>query len=384
MRALARRGLPACLLVLASACGGSQQVEAEIEVIEVSGYLDDARLEYVRESVTRAAAAGRELVILQVDSAAVIGSDDGLRKTTELVADPPLPLVAWLGPAPAVATGRVEEILAAAPELAIAPGSTTSVLGDRESPSLRQLVQDLDGEEIGGFPALRTVTADLPDDQKGVTTRPVTFTQPGLWLRFTHAGATPETAFFFLAMGLTLVAFEYFALGPGVAAGVAAVSLFLGSYGISILPTNPGAVGAVVVAVLVLTASYQRGGWLVLTGLAMALLLWAGLFFSSDPAVDVSGLGVVFTLLSVLFFFVLAMPTVGRARFSTQTIGREGLVGRRGHALKGFGPDGVVEIDGARWPATAHRAAGISEGDEILVVAVAGREVEVEKVPREI
>jgi membrane-bound serine protease (ClpP class) len=80
----------------------------------------------------------------------------------------------------------------------------------------------------------------------------------------------------------------------------------------------------------------------------------------------------------VLFFFVLALPTVQRARFSTRTIGREGLIGETGVALEGFDPDGTVEINGARWRATAHREAGLVAGTAIRVAGVDGMFLEIE------
>lgn len=364
-----------------TACSSDPGTSASIEVVRVSGYLDNARLDYIRNSINNAVARGRELVILQIDSPAVIGDEQSLRETVALVADPPLPVVAWLGPAPATAAGGVEQIVEVAPVVAIAPGTQSEIRPDRESPSLRQLVQDLDGQAIGVFPPVRTITDDLPDEQEGVTTVAVTFTQPGLWHRFTHLGAAPASAFFFLVMGLTLAAFEYFALGPGMAAAIAALSLFLGSYGISILPINPWALAVVAVSMWLFATSYQRGGVAAMNLAAAGLLTWSGFNFSSDPAVRPDAIGVIFAILAVLFFFLLAVPAVGRARFSTHTIGREGLIGQTGHAAVDFGPDGVVLINGASWPATAHRESGIREGDQVVVTAVAGREVEVEKSP---
>jgi membrane-bound ClpP family serine protease len=82
--------------------------------------------------------------------------------------------------------------------------------------------------------------------------------------------------------------------------------------------------------------------------------------------------------LAALFFFLLAMPTVQRARLSTQTIGRDSLVGHTGKALVDFGPEGLVEVDGARWRATAHREAGIRERDEVVVTGVDGLYLEVD------
>ena len=71
------------------------------------------------------------------------------------------------------------------------------------------------------------------------------------------------------------------------------------------------------------------------------------------------------------------MPTVQRARLSSETVGRENLIGHSGVALVGFDPDGTVEVNGARWRATAHREAGITEGDAVEVTGVDGLFLEV-------
>ncbi|HEU5112410.1 MAG TPA: NfeD family protein, partial [Acidimicrobiia bacterium] len=64
--------------------------------------------------------------------------------------------------------------------------------------------------------------------------------------------------------------------------------------------------------------------------------------------------------------------------FSTRTIGRDGLIGERGVAIDAFDPDGIVEVKGARWRATAHREAGLVAGSEVLVAGVDGMFLEVE------
>jgi membrane-bound serine protease (ClpP class) len=72
------------------------------------------------------------------------------------------------------------------------------------------------------------------------------------------------------------------------------------------------------------------------------------------------------------------MPTVQRARLSTETIGRDYLVGETGTALVDFDPDGLVEVRGARWRGTAHREAGIATGDPVQVTGVDGLYLEVD------
>ena len=54
-----------------------------------------------------------------------------------------------------------------------------------------------------------------------------------------------------------------------------------------------------------------------------------------------------------------AMTAMIRARFSTPTVGREGMIGEDGTAEVAVDPDGVVLIRGARWRARTNRATPI-------------------------
>jgi membrane-bound ClpP family serine protease len=70
---------------------------------------------------------------------------------------------------------------------------------------------------------------------------------------------------------------------------------------------------------------------------------------------------------------------VSRARFSTATIGREHLVGAAGVVVGAFDPEGVVEVDGARWRAATRRNVEIRPGEAVTVVGVSGFVLDVEK-----
>ena len=410
------RRLPILLLLLIGTGFAASPVVAadgQVEVIEVGGLIDDATLRYLVTAIENAASDGNEIAIVQLNSPGAIGSFENLERAAGVLADPPLPVVVWLGPAPAVAGGGAAQLLASGVEVAAAPGTSIEnwspaisgtdtnlfplpgglelpytveagdpELVDRVAPTIRQLVQDLDGETfvVGGQERLVSTITEA-EAGEGVTNIPVTFTQPGLLHRFLHLGARPEAAFFFLVMGLTVAAFEFYAVGPGLAAVAAALSLFLASYGLSVLPVNWWAVAGALTAMWLLTVSYQKGGILGLNVLGAGLLTWAGFSFSAgEPQVRTGAAGVVLSVVAVLFFYLLAIPTMGRARFSTQTIGREGLVGKTGSAITDFDPEGVAEVEGARWPATAHREAGIRAGAEIVVMAIRGRRLEVDLV----
>lgn len=379
----------------------AQQDGGGIDVIDVSGPLDASALEFISSSIDNAADIGQELAVIQVNSEAVLDgpSYDTLAYT---LLNPPLPVAMWVGPAPAVASGGVAPLVYSVGQASISPGSEIGqfnpvVLGEDRveiiSPSeplpaeesgleqqatIRQYLQALDGR------VFETATGDvevstIEEYEDGVTVKQVTFRKPGIATRFFRLAVTPEAAFFFLVIGLSIVTFEFYALGPGVAAGVAAISLLLGGWGLINLPTRGWALAVVLAGWVLLTAAYQKGGVFFMTVVGTVLLQVGGMFLvDGSGLIDPRWYLIAPSVLGVLFFFLIAMPTVQRARLSTQTIGRESLVGLEGLATTDFGPEGKVQVNNAAWMASAHREAGIKAGDVIVVSGVDGLYLEVE------
>ncbi|MGB7859118.1 MAG: NfeD family protein [Acidimicrobiia bacterium] len=383
------------LVAIAQDSGGG------IDVVDVSGPLDASALDFMSDSIENAANIGQELVIIQINSKAVL--DEGaLARLALLVSEPPVPLALWVGPAPAQAYGGLVQLVRDAGQAAIAPGSQIgharpAVLGDGSErlvdidvfdaaesglelqPTLRQYLQDLDGRTFSTAEG-PVVVSTIQSIEGGVTVKPVTFRKPGIATRFWRLAVTPEAAFFFLAVGLSVATFEFFALGPGVAAGVAAISLLLAGWGVVNLPVRWWALSLGIGGWGLLTAAYQKGGVIVMTFAGALVLQLAGMFYvDGGGQIDPRWWLVLPSVLAVLFFFLIAMPTVQRARLSTQTIGRESLIGHPGIAITPFAPNGSVEVDGARWRATAHREAGIDQGSKIVVTGVDGLYLEVER-----
>jgi membrane-bound ClpP family serine protease len=166
-----------------------------------------------------------------------------------------------------------------------------------------------------------------------------------------------------------------------LAAGVALAALLLTGYGMAVLPTNWWAVAAVIAGIFFSASDVQRDdlGWRSLVG--AGLLLYGGLrFVEADPQLGVRWWPIVIVVAGAGLFFGFAMTTVARARFSTVTIGRDHLVGRVGVAETGLGPEGVVVVGEARWPARASRSARVGSGDRVRVVGVDGIMLNVEPV----
>jgi len=393
-----RVGLIVALLAIPAVALAQQGDGAGIDVVDVSGPLDASALDFMANSIEDAAASGQELVVLQINSKAVL-DEEAYYSLLDLADTPPVPVALWIGPAPAAAYGGAGELANVVLHAAIAPGSefgrlepevlgqpvgsdevfTAEESGFELQPTIRQYLQDLDGRAFitnSGEVTVGTIT-EFGD---GVTLKTVTFKKPGFATRFFRLAVTPEAAFFFLVVGLSILAFEFYALGPGVAAGVGAISLILAGWGIVNLPIRWWALALAVAGWGVLTAAYQKGGVRLMTIGGAVLLQVGGMFYvDGGGQIDPRWYLVLPSVLAVLFFFLLAMPTVQRARLSTQTIGRESLVGHVGTALVDFDPDGLVQVDGARWRATAHREADLDGGTEIVVTGVDGLFLEVDR-----
>ncbi len=376
-------------VAMAQADGGSR-----LDVIDISGALDRQAIAFISDTIQEVADQGSQAVIIEISSPGVVADATDFESLRALIASPPVPVAVWVGPAPAVAYGGVLDLLVASQIPAAAPGAhiglaEPTLVADRNddttdlpvaltesiltvsgpveglveelSPAIGQLIQDMDGTVVQLSDGAHSLSTLVPGPNGTVEPVPVVFHKPGFWSRFLRLAITPEAAFLFLVAGLAVAAFEFYAIGPGIAAGMAAISLFLASYGIWALPVRWWAMALTLVAWWALTYAYQRGGAAVLTGAGAALMLVGGLWYvDGAPQLEMNPIVTLVIVAVVVLFYTVAMPTVARSRFSTRTIGRDHLIGSQGVALVDFDPDGEVEVAGARWKASAHRESGIA------------------------
>lgn len=388
------------------------QAAGSVEVVELSGPLDELAVDFVHRSIVEAGRRQAQVLVVQLDSPGAL--TPRVSELVDLLGAPPLPVAVWVGPAPAVAYGGAAQLLAAAPIRAAAPDTVIgylwpTVAGKRTEdprslgdslespqrlitqtvrvdepvpglvdlvvPTLGGLVVGLDGLQVGsGDQAVTLHTAEPREPGEGPRPSvPVRFGEPGLFIRALRVALRPEAAFLFLVSGSVVASFEFYALGPGAAAGLALASLLLAGYGLVSLPLSWWGLPLVLAGILALTADFQRGGlgWARLAGLS--LLTTGGLGLTdAAPQLGPAWWAVGLTALLAGLFYLIAMTSVARARFSTPTVGRRQLVGRRGTAASDFDPVGIVEVSGARWRARSARAAGIRSGDAIEVTGVRG------------
>jgi len=384
----------------------AQQSDAgPVAVADVRGPLDQRALDFLEEVIRDEDA---QLIVLKIDNPGVASGD--ISSVVEAIATSATPVAAWVGPDGAVAFGDVTTILDAVPIVGGAPGARyglavesgfdveATLQGHRfglvgsehvieaaddsgtfvVQPTIGQFIAALDGTavETGSGPVMLETAKEitLGDGSTAVVSSvDVRFLKPTLLTRFLRLGTRPDAAFFFLLAGLAVAAFEFYAAGAGVAAAVAALSLFLAGYGFATLSMNWWAVAAAVVGIGGYTWDFQRHELGIRSIVGTILMLWGGIaFVGGTPQIGTSLWAVLLTVIGVMLFYLFAMTTIVRSRFGTPTIGREHLVGAVGTAESALDPDGVVLIDGAKWRARSHRAAVVLAGEQIEVLSVDG------------
>jgi membrane-bound serine protease (ClpP class) len=405
------------VLGLASAAQGQETGTPPVDVVEVSGLLDDVNADFVRRSIERAETDGAQALVLQMNSKDATVSREVVADLAERIHASRVPVTIWVGPSGARAYGLAGQLLGAAAVTGMAPGSrigdfgiplatsfpldfgsATEELGtdtmgaeearnkgalklgvdDRGTPTLGDFVVVLDGLSYRGA---TLDTAEVVQQGDELRRRLLPDLQPRsykleLLPRLMHTVASPPVTYLLLTIGLSLLVFELFTAGVGVAGLVGAVCVVLGSYGLVVLPTRWWAFALLVGAMVAFAVDVQTGVPRFWTGVGVVAFVTGSLFlFEGLP---LSWITLLAGIVGVLLAFVVGMPSMVRTRFATPTIGREWLIGEVGDAVGAVDPEGVVTVGGAQWRARTNRATPIPTGGRVRVVAIDGVTLEVE------
>ncbi len=359
-----------------------------VHIIEVKGRIDPIVANFVARSLTTARADDAEVVVLQLDSPGALIGRQELDELVFRIAHSPVPVTVWIGPTGARASGGAARLVDVAAYSAMAPRTRLAGLGpeaarergrvDAGVPTIGEFLAELDDKVVGGR---ELDTAEVVTGSDGETqTRAageVRFGKLPLTERLLHATASPSVAYLLLMVGLSLIVFEFFSVGIGVAGVTGAVLLALSAYGLAALPTRPVSLALVALAMFGFAVDVQAGAPRAWTAIGTASLL-AGSWRLFGDGIGIPWLTMLVLVVGVVLLMVSGLPSMVRARFSTPTIGRESMIGAMGEARTAVDPEGTVSLRGGLWRARTNRATPIGEGDAVRVVAIDGLLLEVE------
>ncbi len=402
-------------------------------MVQVDGLLDPPNADRILDSLEEADRQGSPLVVLQIASSGAVDTD--VDRLVEAVAASPVPVAVWIGSAGASARGAAVLLLEAAHVAALAPGTAigpavpvsldhpgaidseqaAAELGDlasargrdpgaaaeladgrleanealqrgavdRIEPTVGELIVSLDGQIVRVDDELvRLSTARVVGEGEDARRTPdpeVRFEGLSLSGEVRHVLTSPSIAYLLFVAGLLLIVFEFFTAGIGLAGGVGALALVGAIVGFASLPVEWWAVALLVLGVLGFSIDVQAGGLGAWTFIGAGALVGGSLtLYGGSSRLDPPWWMLAAVIVGAGAFMLAAMTAVVRARFSTPTIGREGMVGEMGTAEVAVDPDGVVRVRDALWRARTNRATPIAAGDPVRVVSVEGLVLEVE------
>jgi membrane-bound serine protease (ClpP class) len=398
--AAALAALGAGVVALAAPAGAQADCDpgsGPVSVVEVDGLIDPVLVDLVEDQIDRAAETCALALVLQFDSGGVVVSDGDLDRLVAQIEGSDVPAGVWVGPSGSKATDDAVSLLAAAGLTGVAPGSsievTPALLDARELAASDLGATDV-GERVGARRAvdLGLVDNDAPTilefvvqidgfetqvvDGRRQPVTEVTFGGLSLVGQLMHTVASPAVAYLLFVIGLSLLLFELFTAGVGIAGMVGAGSLVLGCYGLAVLPTRPVGVALLLFAMFGYGVDVQTGVPRVWSGIATVSFAVGSLVLFDG--VSISWLTLLVAFVGITLGMVAGMPTMVRSRFSTPTIGRDWMIGELGSARTDIDPDGVITLRDAPWRARTNRATPIRKDEPARVVAIEGLVLEVE------
>ena len=404
-----------------------------IVVVQVNGLIDPSNAALIKKSLRDAAATRASLVVFQLDASGAVDVDTNA--LVRAVRDSPVPVAAWVGPSGGEARGASALLALAASSVDVAagahigpvvpvnfdhPGKVTvaaatatvaalerrsrpgagniapvvshrlsgkTALADKvidgTQPTLFQFIVGLDGQVLhtahGDVMMSTSKSVGVGAHRQVQVNQVVSFRKLDLTQQLAHTLNTPWVAYFLFVAGLSLMLFEFFTAGVGIAGVVGAVAFIGACFGFSHLPVAPWAIGLLVLGIFGLAVDLQAGGlgpWTFIgAGALIAGSIW---LYDGAAALDPAWWILVLVCGATLLFVLSGMTAMVRSRFSTPTIGRDELIGEMGVAEVGVDPDGVVRVRDALWRARTNRATPIAPGEAVRVVAVEGILLEVE------
>lgn len=395
---------------------------APVDVLQVSGFMDDILVAEIRDAIERADDSGAQALILQVNSDGTVVDDRVVEALLEDIATAPVPIGVWVGPTGSRFYGPAAQMLAVADVTGMAPGARVGYFGvplsipsaeidfgiaeetlrngsvglsearaldifrqrvnDEGIPTVTSMLQAMNGYEELGVTLVTTEQVVTDDgNTRFDTVAIVRFSKLSLIDQLFHTVASPPVAYLLLLTGLALLVFEFFTAGVGVAGVVGAVCTFLAFSGLAVLPTRTWAVVVIGLAMLAFSVDVQVGIPRFWTGVGLVLTV-IGTWFLFEPLPGASmrpgWIALIAGVGGIALTFIVGMPNMVRTRFATPTIGREWMIGELGTVIDDVDPDGVVEVGNGRWRARTNRATPVMRGDEIRVAAIDGITLEVE------
>lgn len=400
------------------------------DVVTVSAAITPPVAEYILQSIEEASNAGRDGLIIRLDTPG--GLDLAMRDIAKGILNASLPVMVYVSPAGARAASAGVIITVAAHIAAMSPGTNIGaahpvaigVGGGEMDKTMKAKVENdavayvigiakkrsrneewvekavreslsITAEEALRFKVIDYVAEDmnhllqqadgrkvaLPAGDKILKTKGAVLFEKkmGTRLKILAALSDPNVAYILFLLGLAGLYFEFShpgAMLPGIVGGV---SLILAFFAMQTLPVNYAGVLLILFAVVLFIAEIKvvSHGILSIGGVVSLVLGSLLLFDSPDPALRVSLKVMIPALIVITVFFAGVLSLVMKAQMRKRQSGREGMIGAEGRTVTEVHEGGTVFVQGEYWNAWSDRP--VPAGKRIRITEVAGLRLKVEE-----
>ena len=415
-----------CMLGL-TACSGQTASPGTIDVIQIEGLVDPSTATYLVSKLRQAEDDGVQAAVIEIDTSG--GLDVSTDEIVRQIVESDVPIVSWVAPngARAASTGTfvvyasdlafmadpselgpaypvnlaapvpdsldgeaMDDAVAVLRELATAqgraPDRVEQVAGeptdaaaaadagmiDGTASSLADLLEQVDGADVQVAGGSDVVIESWNEDEDALSTS-LRFQNPTLLQQLLHLVTDPEVAFFLLLVGLFGLIFEVYNPGIGLAGALGALSLLMGFYALSVLPTDWSGVFLIVLGVIFFVVDLQIAGLGMWTAGGLVSLIAGSilLFRGADASLSLDAWAIAGGVALTLLFFISIMTAALRVRLRRPISGEEAIVGALGEAKTDIAPEGTVLSKGTLWRARTMET-GIAAGARVRVMATEG------------
>ncbi|MEX2552937.1 MAG: nodulation protein NfeD [Actinomycetota bacterium] len=397
--------------------------------LTLDGVVDPFSASYIETAIDRANQDGPSAILITIDTPG--GLDTSMRKIIQSILASEVPVICYVSPDGARAASAGTFILMSCPIAAMAPGTNVgaahpvgvsgAIAGEKATNDAAGYIRSLaeekgrnadwaeeavrDSDSISAAEALRMDVIDLVspsisgllDEVDGRTVRVAGGTEvvlatagaevverdQGLGGRILHPLFSPNYAFIFFYLGLSLIIIEILAPGvsiPGIL-GTIFVSIALASFGM--LPVQ--IIGLVLLAASVgffLVELHAPGVGAPAIGGVVSLIAGGLLLFDrSVPGAQVSPGVIAPVAMGIALFFYFVVKAALKTRHLPQSVKSQAALGATGYATTDLAPGGIVHVAAETW--TAEATGPVAKGQKVRVIGVEGLRLRVEPIDDE-
>lgn len=398
----------------------------QVIVMNASGPLTPAMLQYLTRGVQSAEQNNADLVIFQLNTPG--GAVDLLEKMVTVIRESRVPIVVYVSPRGAMAASAGTVITLAGHAAAMAPettigaaspvGSQGEDIGEtmeakakemlkatvrtltaRRSPEAIALAEDTienaravsstEALEIGlidfiavdtydliaqldGF-KVETIEGEITLQTNGLVQVPL---NTSLVEQLLQLLTNPNIVFLLLSIGVQAILIELSSPGGWLAGFIGVVCLALATYGLGILPVNWFGIVFLITAfvLFILEVNSPTHGALTVAGIG-SFIAGSLILFNSPGIPDFQRVSVplvIATALVIAFMFLAIIGYALRALKKPILSGQGSLSSKTGIVRTELAPEGSVQLGGELWTAESENLETISAGTRVRVVSLKG------------